>query len=153
MRRHIITNSNNLDFLKLVKQLDSDLYNINGEEQAEYDKHNVLDFIDSVVLIYENESAIACGAFKEYDNSTVEIKRVFVIPEYRGHGISKELMVLLEEEAVSRSYKRAILETGREQSAALGLYKRCEYTTIENYPPYVGLVNSICMERILNQDI
>ncbi len=149
MIKHHITNSNNPDFLELVRSLDSDLHDINGEEQGEYDKHNVLEYIDSVILLYQNDSPIACGAFKEYDKTTVEMKRVYVTPKSRGLGISKELIMLLEKEAISRSYTRIILETGKEQIVAIALYESCKYLVMENYPPYNGLKNSVCMGKEL----
>lgn len=61
--------------------------------------------------------------FKKYDEENVEVKRVFIKDEYRGRGISKTLMAMLEERARKQGYKYLILESGEPLVAAMALYK------------------------------
>lgn len=91
------TNSNNADFSYLVNLLDEDLYLRYGEMQKKYDKYNKVNFINDVVIIYENSIPTACGAIKEYDNASMELKRIFVKKEYRSKGLAKLLISKLEE--------------------------------------------------------
>lgn len=149
MGKILRTNSDNKDFRKLVRLLDQDLNGINGEEQADYDKHNVIDFLDTIVLYYMGSTPVACGAFKEYEKDTVEIKRIYVNRDYRGIGISKLVVKELEIWAKELGNKKAILETGMLQKAAIGLYERLNYVVIDNYEPYVNLPNSLCMGKSL----
>lgn len=149
MGKILRTNSDNKDFRKLVRLLDQDLNGINGEEQADYDKHNVIDFLDTIVLYYMGSTPVACGAFKEYEKDTVEIKRIYVNRDYRGRGISKLVVKELEIWAKELGNKKAILETGMLQKAAIGLYERLNYVVIDNYEPYVNLPNSLCMGKSL----
>ena len=40
-----------------------------------------------------------------------------------------------------------VLETLYKQEEAIGLYEKAGYATVDNYEPYVGLKNSICMKK------
>ncbi len=68
------TDSNDSDFIELVKLLNTDLANRNGEEQSFYMQFNKLDSIKHAIVAYEDDTPIACGAMKQYSNDTMEIK-------------------------------------------------------------------------------
>lgn len=145
----VMTDSQNVDFIKLIELLDEDLDGRYGELQKKYKQHNKIDFIKDVVVIYKNGEPVACGAFKEFDNISVEMKRIFVKKEYRRQGLSKLIMNKLEETAKTEGYKFAVLETGQKQYEAINLYKTLDYEVIPNYGPYIGNINSICMKKLL----
>lgn len=145
----IHTDSRNKDFIKLIKLLDDDLNGQYGELQKQYDKHNKVDYINDVVIIYDDEVPVACGGFKEHDSESVEMKRVFVKKENRRQGLSKKVINELEKLVKAKGYKYAVLETGKKQIEAINLYKSSGYEMIENYGPYVGYENSICMKKDL----
>lgn len=145
----IHTDSRNKDFIKLIKLLDDDLNGQYGELQKQYDKHNKVDYINDVMIIYDDEVPVACGGFKEHDSESVEMKRVFVKKENRRQGLSKKVINELEKLVQAKGYKYAVLETGKKQIEAINLYKSSGYEMIENYGPYVGYENSICMKKDL----
>ena len=145
----IHTDSRNKDFIKLINLLDDDLNGQYGELQKQYDKHNKVDYINDVVIIYDDEVPVACGGFKEHDSESVEMKRVFVKKENRRQGLSKKVINELEKLVQAKDYKYAVLETGKKQIEAINLYKSSGYEMIENYGPYVGYENSICMKKDL----
>lgn len=143
------TDSKNSNFLKLIKLLDDDLNERYGELQKEFDKHNKLDYINDVIVIYKDAVPAACGGFKEYNVETIEIKRIFVAKESRRQGLSKLIIKELEELARKKGYKYAVLETGKKQFEAINLYRNAGYNGIQNYGPYAGNDNSICMKKAL----
>lgn len=143
------TDGQNRDFLHLIKLLDEGLNEKYGELQKQYNKLNSVDYINDVIVIYKDNVAIACGAFKEYSEDTVELKRIFVRKEERGQGLSKIIVSELEKLAKEKGYKHAVLETGLKQIEAIGLYKNAGYTVTENYGAYVGNTNSVCMKKDL----
>ena len=149
MIRVIRTNSSNPDFRKLIVELDKDLWKMNYSNQGEYDKHNIIENLPTVVLAYESDIAVGCGCFKKFDEASAEIKRMYVAPASRGKGISKKILTELEKWAKETGYYRTILETGTAQTEAISLYKNSGYTSTENYGPYIGLSGSICMEKNL----
>lgn len=143
------TNAENEDFINLVKQLDADLAVTDGDEHAFYDQFNKLDAIKYVLLVFENETAVGCGAIKEFDAQTMEIKRMYVAPDYRGKGIASKVLTALEKWAAELGYKRCVLETGTRQSSAIRLYQKSGYQRIPNYGQYAHAENSLCFENKL----
>jgi len=143
------TNSENPDFEKLVVLLDAYLAVLDGEDHAFYAQFNKTTFITEVVVAYENEKAVGCGAFKKYDPQTVEVKRMFVLPDFRGRKIAEEILSELEKWATELGFSEFLLETGYKQEAAIKLYHNCGYHNIENYGQYIGVENSVCMKKIL----
>jgi putative acetyltransferase len=143
------TNSNDADFKSLIILLDGDLHKINGAIQSAYNEHNLLDFIETVVVSYIDGAPAGCGCFKKFDNDTIEIKRMFVRDDQRGKGIAAAILTELELWAGEIGYQRAVLETGLLHAEAIGLYKKFGYMVTENYPPYVDMPDSICFRKTI----
>ena len=143
------TNSDNPDFIKLVKLLDAYLAEKDGSEHSFYAQYNKIDRIKYTVVAFENDIPLACGAIKEYDSETMEVKRMFTLPESRGKGIATEVLTELENWAKELSYKKCILETGKRQPEAIQLYKKNGYKQIPNYEQYINMDNSVCFEKNL----
>lgn len=146
----IRTGSTDPGFIQLVQLLDADLAERDGEETAFYSQFNQLDRIRHVVLAYHNDMAIACGAMKEIEPGTMEIKRMFTLPDYRGKGIASLVLKELETWATELNYQRCCLETGKRQPEAIHLYEKNGYLYIPNYGQYEGVENSVCFEKLLS---
>ena len=143
------TNSSSPDFRLLVKLLDDDLYRRYGAVQSQYDKFNIIDSLDTVVIANVGGEAVGCGCFKQYDKETVEMKRMFVKPEHRGMGIATQVLIELEHWAVERGFSRAVLETGEKNPEAIRLYMQHGYRQIEKYGQYVDFELSLCYAKDL----
>ncbi len=143
------TNSDNKDFQDLVKELDKDLKIRDGDDHAFFAQFNKIDSIKNVVVAYQNNEAIGCGAFKPYEGKTMEIKRMFVPPQHRGKGIASLILVELEKWCKELNYDTCILETGEKQHEAIGLYHKNNYKVISNFGQYTNVAASICFEKIL----
>ncbi len=72
------TNSDHLDFQKLVLELDKDLAIKNGAADTFFAQYNKIDLIQHVVLAYDAGKAVGCGAIKEYEKETMETTREIV---------------------------------------------------------------------------
>lgn len=145
------TDGSNPDFIALCHQLDDFLNQLVGGEQnrAQYLPYNTLEDIHHVVLLWDGERSIGCAAFKEYDRERAEVKRVFLCREYRGKGLGRQLLETLEALARQKGYAYLILESGEPLTAAMKLYRSMGYEMIPNYGPYVGMPESVCMEKKL----
>jgi GNAT superfamily N-acetyltransferase len=146
----IKTNSSNQDFKDLVKLLDADLAKRDGQDHAFYDQFNKIDNIQHALVIYINDQPVACGAIKEFDAESMEVKRMYTLPEVRGQGIAKKVLLELENWSKELGYKKCVLETGKRQPEAINLYKKAGYKTIPNYGQYTNVENSVCFEKQLN---
>ena len=143
------TNSENNDFIHLIRFLDADLAQNNGDQNDFYAQFNKVNLIKHVIVAYEEDKAVACGAIKEYEPGVMEVKRMYTSPESRGKGIAGKILAELEAWAVELNYHKCILETGKTQVSAIHLYKKSGYASIDNYGQYAGVENSVCFEKIL----
>ena len=141
------TDSDNNDFKLLVKLLDEDLAIRDGADHAFYAQYNYIDKIKNAVVVFIDKKAIACGAFKKYSDSKVEIKRMYVVENFRGQGIAQKVLAELEKWAGELNFSECILETGKKQPEAISLYQKAGYTIIKNYGQYENIENSICMTK------
>mgnify|MGYP000247608116 CR=1 FL=1 len=138
------------NFIALVQALDKDLAIRDGEDHDFYYQFNGLENIHHCVVAYNNEDkAVGCGAFKEYNKQETEIKRMYVLPETRGQGIALIILNQLENWSKSLGYTQCILETGIQQPEAISLYKKAGYSITDNYGQYTGVTNSICFAKKL----
>jgi GNAT superfamily N-acetyltransferase len=105
---------------------------------------------DGVFLVVRDEGrAIGCGGVCRYDETRAELKRMYVVPEARGRGLGRELLVALEAEARRLGYAGIVLETGDRQPEALGLYESAGYERIPCYGVYAARALSMCFEKQL----
>jgi len=149
MYRLIKTNSTHPDFIKLVQQLDADLAERDGAEHDFYHQFNSIQQLNHVVLLYDADEAVSCGAFKEIEKDTVEVKRMYTLPAHRSKGYASRVLNALEQWAQEENYFIAMLETGKRQPEAIELYKKNGYTITPNYGQYVGIENSVCFRKNL----
>jgi len=149
MIKCIRTNSDNADFIKLVRELDADLSIRDGADHSFYDQFNKIDKIKYAIVAYEENTAVGCGAIKEFSPEAMEVKRMYVLPERRGQGIASVILTELERWAVDLHFTKCLLETGKKQHEAIQLYRKNRYGIIPNFGQYQGVENSLCFEKIL----
>ncbi|MDP3679511.1 MAG: GNAT family N-acetyltransferase [Flavobacterium sp.] len=141
------TTSENPDFINLIGALDKSLWERYPELKTDYWGNNIIELNPNVVVIYLENNPVACGCFKKYDKDTIEIKRMFVSLEARGMGLAQNILCELELWAHDLGYSFSVLETLYKQKEAIALYQKTGYSIVDNYEPYVGLENSICMRK------
>ena len=105
--------------------------------------------IQHVIVAYENNQPVACGAFKKFDSESAEIKRMYVLPQHRNKGIAASVLQQLEQWAKEEGFQSTVLETGLKQPEAIRLYEKSGYNRIPNYGQYAGVDNSVCMKKEL----
>lgn len=139
--------SNNVNFRELVGLLDADLAIRDGAEHSFYAQYNKIDKIREVVVAFENDEAVGCGAFKEYEPNVAEIKRMYVREANRSRGIAAKILTEIETWAKELNFAQCVLETGKKQPEAIRLYQKSGYEIISNYGQYAGIENSVCMKK------
>lgn len=147
---HLVrTTSEKPDFRTLVQLLDQDLAERDGAEHSFYAQFNTIAQLGHMVVAYQGGEPVGCGAFKPYEADAVEIKRMYVQPAHRGRGVARAVLAELEHWAGELGYARCVLETGQKQPEAIALYQRSGYAFIPNYGQYVGVENSVCLQKSL----
>ncbi len=149
MMKYIRTNSENPDFIELVKKLDLDLEIRDGKDHVFYAQFNKTSTIKYVIVAYDDELSVGCGAIREYNEDTMEIKRMYVELNRRTQGIASKILKELEQWAVELKHTKCILETGKNQPEAIHLYTKNNYSIIPNYGNYINIENSVCFYKKL----
>lgn len=93
--------------------------------------------------------ALGMGAHRLLDDTTTELRRLYVVPAMRRTGVATRLVRALEQHAAQMGLRRVVLETGRRQLAAMRLYAALGYQPIEPYGPHVGDPLSVCYAKAL----
>ena len=107
---------------------------------------------DITVFLVARDSkgaAVACGALRQLDAASAEIKRMYVLPAHRGSGVATAVLRSLEAEAAGLGLGELKLETGTAQPDAMRFYEREGYRLIDNFGPYAGEPLSVCYARPL----
>ena len=148
---YIWTDGNNEDFHKFYLKTEEFYSSIVGglKNRAAFVPYNISESITDVLIASVSGVAVGCAGLKAYSDSDVEIKRVWVDPEFRGNHISTAMMDALENKASELGFKRAILQTRPQMEEAVHLYAKRGYVLIENYPPYDKLEGAICFAKEL----
>lgn len=138
------------DALNLIEALNQELLQMYPGESVYMLDLSKTNGNNTVFLVgYLDHKPVACGAVTTLEPHIGEIKRMFVKPEARGLGLSKQIISRLEEEARAMGFTTLRLETGTEQIAALALYRKVGYYDIPQFGEYVGDPHSMCMEKKL----
>ena len=93
---------------------------------------------------------VACGGISRFDETTAEIRRMYVVPAARGRGLSRRVLAALEDEARALGYSFVRLETGNLQAEAIGLYTSAGFGPIPRYGPFASDPRSVCFEKRLD---
>jgi GNAT superfamily N-acetyltransferase len=82
---------------------------------------------------WSGEQPVCCGGVKRLDERTCEIKKMYVVPEARGQGAARALLIALEDKARALGYEVSRLDTGPRQGRAQTMYERAGYAPIHNF--------------------
>ena len=143
------TNSEHKDFEILINRLDCELTDRDREAHEICKAYNYVETIKHVIVAYDGNKAIGCGAIRAFDEKTMEVKRMFVAVESRNRGVASTILEELEKWVKELGYSGCILETGRKFPDAIKLYEKNGYTRIPNYGQYKDLESSVCFKKKL----
>jgi GNAT superfamily N-acetyltransferase len=108
--------------------------------------------ISFLVARIEDEP-VGCAGLQLLEPGVGEVRRMYVRPAHRGHGVSRVLLAAVEELATDQEVRTLRLETGDLQPEAIGLYQATGYRRIPAFGPYLGRVHSLCFEKHLHSQL
>ncbi|MFJ8936893.1 GNAT family N-acetyltransferase [Streptomyces sp. NPDC102365] len=93
-----------------------------------------------LLVAYEEERAVGCGALCALDAETAEIRHLWVRPRARGLGLGRRLLTELEQAAAGRGHRTVRLDTHEALKEAAAMYRSGGYTEIPAYDdnPHAG---------------
>lgn len=126
----------------LVEELDERYPGLSEEEPPPQD-------LLVVVVAYDGDAPVGCGALRELEPGVGEIRRMFVLPEARGQGAARRILDTLEAHGRLMGYSSMRLGSGVRQPEALALYESSGYRRIPLYGDYAGADLCVCYEKAM----
>jgi len=103
--------------------------------------------LGTFVIARADGRAVGCGALRKLDETSAEVKRMYVEPAVRGQGVAKIILEHLEKVGRELGVHRLVLETGIYQAEAIGLYHRAGFEPVRCWGEYAESVTSVCFEK------
>lgn len=101
-----------------------------------------------IILVAQNKNKdiVGCVAFHTFDEKKCEMKRLFVLPEYRSKKIGQLLVKNIIQYAKVAGYDEMLLDTIQPLKSAIRLYKKMGFQEIEPY--YDNPMNDVIYMKI-----
>ena len=129
----VLTDEKDERFIQLSNELNEEYYRNIGDASLKYLDYNQLEDPHTVVLVLNWGNPIACASY---------VKR-----RYRNKGIAYKLVKSLEKLAMEDNFKYSYITTGTENAAAIALYKKLGYETIDNFGIFENDDICLCMRK------
>ena len=142
-------------FLEYTEWLDDQVFNTYGFHLIpDGDTKKVVDMIvpiftnynplEGIILILKVDGKTAgMVRLSRFSENIGMIHNLYIYPEYRGHGYSKQVMYVLEDKARESGYSILRLDTGGFNAVAQNLYRKLGYVEIERFTDVARLENEI----------
>jgi GNAT superfamily N-acetyltransferase len=96
---------------------------------------------------------VATGGWRRLDETTVEIKRMFVAPRARRRGLARRMLAVLERAAAAAGIRRVALNTGPSQPEAVALYEQSGYTPVSPFGHYARYSQALFFGKALRAGV
>jgi GNAT superfamily N-acetyltransferase len=135
---------------QLIAEMEIDLSRFYGERHYPPQDPATWSSPDGAMMVALYDTQLAgCGGFVRLDETTAELKRMFVRAGCRRRGIARAVLVSLEDTARKLGYVKMVLETGVPQVAAQQFYLSAAYAPITCWSPHDRDPTSVCFGREL----
>lgn len=103
-----------------------------------------------LLLARLDDEAVGCVAFYPKSETTMEVKRMYVLPPARGHHIGSIMLKRLLGEAGRLGYRKYVLSSHKSMHAAHAIYRKAGFNEVPVWPnfPSADRDMAICMEMI-----
>lgn len=108
---------------------------------------------------YRDDRPVTMGGWRMRSDVTrlgstrsAEVKRMYVVPDARGHGLARRMLAHLEATSRAAGADVMILETGTAQPEAMALYASAGYEAVESFGWYKDQPKNRCYGRRLDVD-
>ncbi|MBQ8623975.1 MAG: GNAT family N-acetyltransferase [Oscillospiraceae bacterium] len=114
-----------------------------GNDKWCYTRYSENENLENIWLIYSDNIPIGCIAYRTKGNGVGEVKRLYIINEYRGKGISKELLNTVECHAKEQGCNTLFLDTRITLEPAVSVYRSYGFNIVFQQGLYIQMEKKI----------
>lgn len=129
--------------LKLFSEHDDHMIDFLGDDNWCYTRYSENENIENVWVAYDDDLPIGCIAYRKKADGIGEVKRMFIRNEYRGKGISKELLKTVERYAKEQGCHTLFLDTRITLEPAVSIYRSFGFHIIFQQGLYIQMEKNI----------
>ncbi len=119
--------------IQYTQELNRDLAFQNLESELNDLKHKYSYPNGRIYVAIENNKIIGCVGYHKHSQTRCEMKRLYVLPEYRKSHIGLQLVQHIMTLAKKDGYQEMVLDTIQPLQSAISLYKKMGFTKCEPY--------------------
>lgn len=131
------------ELLELFSEHDAYMMEFLGEHRRFYTPYSPAENIGRAWIVYADGRPAGCAAYRERPEGGCELKRVFLRPEHRGRGISRELVRTVEDYAKKQGRRTIGLDTNSALEPAVTLYRHMGYRVTFSEGQYIQMEKSL----------
>ena len=136
------------EVIKLFSEQDDVMIRFLGKDSIYYTRYSSDENIEAVWLAYEDNLPTGCIAYRVKAQGTGEIKRLFVTENYRGLGLSKALILTVQEHAKAKGNHILHLSTRITLEPAVSIYRRFGFCEIFRKGLYIEMEKNLCPTKL-----
>lgn len=137
------------DAVKLIAEVQQEyVVRYGGEDKTPVDPAEFAPPLGLFLVAYVDGVPAACGGWRAHE-ADVELKRMYVSPEFRGRGLARAVLTALERTAGEAGFGRVILETGTRQPEAIALYRSSGYEPVPSFGYYAREPESVHLGKAI----
>lgn len=127
------------NLLQIFSEHDDYMIAFLGEDKGYYTRYTEKENIEMAWVVYADNLPIGCVAYRQKADGVGEVKRLFIRKEYRGKGISKELLKTVENHAKEQGCHMLFLDTRITLEPAVSIYRAFGFDIVFQQGLYIQM--------------
>lgn len=128
---------------KLFSEYDDYMLDFLGDDKWCYTRYSEKENVEKVWVVHSDNVPIGCIAYRTKADGIGEVKRLYIKKEYRGKGISKELLKTVECYAKEQGCRTLFLDTRITLEPAVFIYCTIGFNIVFQQGLYIQMEKDI----------
>ncbi len=131
------------DAINLFSLHDDYMMDFLGDDKWCYTRYSEKENLENIWIMYSDASPIASIAYRRKDDGVGEVKRLYIVNEHRGRGLSKKLLKTVECYAKEQGCNTLFLDTRITLEPAVSVYRSFGFNIVFQQGLYIQMEKNI----------